>query len=157
MTSHLPIAMFRHPFAADMFPHSTNKLNNFYLATNPVNIYVDGRHICLMAFPLLSRLRKHIIHNNTEDSTQLGSALAKHLICNAHLNAGLTKSLESCLSLFHLPDFLIIADKELDQSLDSNAFDFVSLVNCPSFSRNDFKFKVFYTNPKLVENSQIVL
>ena len=140
-----------------MFPQSTTRITNFYLATNPVNIYIDGRHICLLSFPLLSKLQKHIIHNNTEESNEFGSALAKHIICNAHLSAGTTKNLESCLSLFHLPDFLIVSDKEVNQNWETNAYDFIDFVNLPSFSKDNFKFKVFYTNPKLVENSQILV
>ena len=140
-----------------MFPHSTTKIANFYLATNPVNIYIDGRHICLFAFPLLSKLKKHIIHNSAEDSSQMGSSLAKHVVCNAHLSAGLSKDLDSCLSLFHLPDFLLFTDFNGRDDIEGNAFNYVNPVALPSFSRNGFKFKVFYTDTKSVENSQILV
>ena len=147
----------RPSFPTDMFPHSTTKLQNYYLATNPVNLYIDGRHICLFAFPLLSKLEKHMIHNSAEDSTQLCSSLGKHILCNAHLNAGMTNNLESCLSLFHIPDFLLFTDFKRKEEIEGKAFDFVDILNLPSFSRNNFKFKVIYTNPKLVENSQILV
>ena len=140
-----------------MFPKSTTKLNNYHLATNPVNIYIDGRHLFLSAFPYMSTLRKHIIHNSTEESEELCTGVTKLVATNAHLNAGLNKNFENCLSLFHLPDFLVFGDYKADDSIDGNAFDYINRVNLPSFSKQNFKFKVFYTNPKLIENSQILV
>ncbi|CAG2101249.1 unnamed protein product [Medioppia subpectinata] len=144
-------------FTVDMFPMTTKLINNYHLATNPVNIYIDGRHICLSAIPYMSKLRKHIIHNSTEDSTELGASIAKLITCNGHLSAGLSHNLHNSLSLFHLPDFVLISDKHMNEDMDSNAHNYTDLVVLPSFSRDNFRFKVFYTNPKHIECSQILV
>jgi len=139
-----------------MFPTSTSKISNYYLATNPVNIYIDGRHICLSAFPHISKIHNHIIHNDTENSKEFGTSIAKAIISNAHLTPGLNKSFQSSLSLFHSPDLLLITDRDIDEDIDCNSFN-VNLVNLPSFTNDEFKFKVFYTNPKQIEDSQILV
>jgi hypothetical protein len=140
-----------------MFPTSTTKISNYYLATNPVNIYIDGRHICLSAFPLISKLKTHIIYNNTESSSDFGASIAKIVLSNAHLTPGVNKSFKSSLSLFHSPDLLLLTDYNIEEEIDCQVYDFVNLVNLPSFSNNEFKFKVFYTNPKQIEDSQILV
>ncbi|CAG2165199.1 unnamed protein product [Oppiella nova] len=125
-------------FTVDMFPMTTKLISNFHLATNPVNIYIDGRHLCLSAFPYIPKLRKHMIHNSTEESAELGASVLKLMASNGHLSAGLSTNLHSCLSLFHLPDFVLIADKHMNEDMDSNAYDYIDLARRPELPKCDF-------------------
>ncbi|XP_054154381.1 DNA polymerase epsilon subunit 2-like [Oppia nitens] len=143
-------------FTVDMFPTSTTKLANYHLATNPVNIYIDNRHICLAAFPYMSRLEQNIINDNCDDTQQLGSSIIKLISSNGHLSSGLSRHYESCLSVFHIPDFIILFDSDMNEAMDSKAYDYSHLLVLPSFSSQQFKFKVFYTEPKHHDSSQIL-
>src|SRR5438445_12390338 len=136
-----------------MFPTSTTKISNFYLATNPVNIYIDSRHICLFSYSYFSKFKKNVIHDSTENSNEYGSSIAKVMLSNAHLTAGLNKNFYSSLSLCHVPDLLILADKNCHKEFESDVYNHTSFLNLPSFSENDFKFKVYYTYPNKTEDS----
>lgn len=137
-----------------MFPSKCAKLTNFYLATNPVNIYFDSYHICIFAYPYVSKLQRHIIHDNTTNFNEFGSAIGKLLLSNAHLSAGLNKNFQSSLALSHVPDLLIVADTTLQDDFDCKIHK-TSFVNLPSFSANEFKFKVHYVQTRATEDSQI--
>lgn len=148
---------FRPAFVQETFPISTTKLTNFYLATNPVNIYIDGRHICIYAYPYTSKLKKNIIYDETENEKEYGIAVAKLLTTNAHLTAGINKSFCSSLSIWHSPDMLILADKSTKHQFDCKIFNNLSFLKLPSFSKNNFQFKVIYTDSNTAEHSQIFM
>lgn len=148
--------MNRNALSEELFPRSYISKMSVHLATNPVHIYTRNRHISIFSGNLAGQLEKNglVVRNGCKTVEQLATEISKVIISNAYLAPGTSKTFDSPLALWESPDLIVFADKTMPAlAVKPNAR--TQFVNLPSFSEDSFKFKVFYCDNLVVEDSAI--
>lgn len=151
-----PVIMPKPPMTKQQFPVGT--LENIYFATNPAHIYIGDRLITVVSHSYIKELHKNLLHDVSDDREELFEAMRQIILSNGHLTAGISKSFNSEMNLWHRPDLLILADSgafgnRYDCSLSKS--DDTSFATMLSFARQASQFKVYYVRTGELEDSQI--
>lgn len=128
-----------------------------HLATNPCHIYLNDCVITLFSNNSKFRLKNLIIRNETMDAKNYFKEISSIICTNAYLAPGIDKHCQSSLSLWRLPNLLIyndVSENNEDMFSEVNGIQFTCI---PSFTNDDFRFKVFYLNNCQLEDSQILV
>lgn len=148
------IKNLRPPLDSDLFTSDWNQLN-LSLATNPVHILHD-KHICIFSRDHFSKLGNYTIHNETKSGSELANSLFKILLCNASLGVGLTSVFSPSLAMWSSPDILIVGDNTINPNYKLNIGKTL-IFNTSSFSKDSYRFKVYFTSNNEIEDSQIFM
>lgn len=90
---------------------------------------------------------------------ELFKAISRLMISNVHLTCVVDTNFFNNFSLFpQLPDLLIMADQDINHHFKFYPFEQISSIQFAtsvSFSKNMFKFLVYYANSNELEESQV--
>lgn len=141
-----------------MFSNSDFQLGNLDVSftSNPCNLYVNDRHIVIFSGNYFDSVKKHILFRKKTGDEDFYNEFCNIMLSNAYLTPGLSKSFCNSYNLFHYPDLLILADDSIKRKeLSFKLTDRVWVANMSSFSDDAFKFKVYYSDSRVIEDSQM--
>lgn len=126
------------------------------LATNPCRLQYCTQEIVVCRLDLLRKLCRNTI--KFPETGQLADHFVRTLLCQGTL-APFTQlvlptfwDFDASLSLYPLPDLIVIGDNSTDFQRTHND---CTVVNTGSFPRSKFSFKLYTPNSKTIEDSQI--
>lgn len=131
------------------------------LASNPVNLYVGGRHVVVSSQNFVSQMKKRLISRPDEDprhrikSLTSGSALAKVFIGNMHIEPSIDRLYSDSMSLLSIPDVFLIADPSTSESVIEADIGGCKFCTLPSFDKSGHEFLFYYTGENSIELSQV--
>lgn len=131
-----------------------------HLTTNPVHLFVDEQQICVFSGEYLEAARKRTIFSQSLPNDQIQTELLKLLPSNAYLLPSHHNHSNSSLALHTLPDLLLFNEKSLcsdSDPIDMQLTPRSHLLSLPSFTNDQYRFKVFYPETRTIEHSQITV
>lgn len=153
--------MPKSPITKEQLPVDLLKLSNFenvHLASNPNHVYLGERLISLVSHSYFKELKKNLLHDLSDRREEFFDTVKQIMLSNAHMSAGISKTIHSSMNLWHKPDLLVLADTEATGSrydYSSSSDSDTSFTTVPSFSRQFSKYKTYYVKSGKVEDSQI--
>ena len=143
-----------------MFNNTDFQLNNLDVnfTSNPCNLYVNDRHICIFTSNYFNSIKKHILFQRKVSDEDFYNEFCNIILSNSYLLPGLSRNFANSYNLFHYPDLLIFADNSIvTKEISFKLTNRVWIINLKSFSKDNFKFKVFYSDSRVIEDSEMNL
>jgi hypothetical protein len=139
----------------DLLPENSSV--KLHLTTNPVHLFVDEQQLCIYSGDYLEAARKRIMFSQTLPDERVQEELLRLLPSNAYLLPSHHTNANSSLVLHTLPDLLVFCEKSSSSAepIDLQLTPRSQLLGLPSFSDEQYRFKVFYPETRTVEHSQI--
>lgn len=153
--------MPKSPLTKEHIPVNLLNLSHFeniHLASNPSHIYMGERQISVVSHSYLKDLSKNLLHDLSDRSEEFFETVRQITLSNAHLTAGISKTMHTSMNLWHRPDLLVLADTEsrsARNNYSSSSDSDTSFTTVPSFSRQFNKYKTYYVLSGKVEDSQV--
>lgn len=141
-----------------MFQKEDFTLNGLdvHFTTNPCNLYVNDKHICVLSSNYFKSIKKHILFRKKTSDEDFYNEFCNIMLSNSYLLPGLSKSFLNSFNLFHYPDLLIFADNTItNKNVSFKLTNRSWVINLTSFSGDAFKFRVFYSDSYTLEDSQM--
>ncbi|KAL7037262.1 hypothetical protein ACKWTF_009142 [Chironomus riparius] len=146
----------RPPLPQTIVQDMMKKHKRVILATNPCRLQYCTQEIVVCRLDLLRKLCRNTI--KFPENGQLPDHFARTLMCQASLTPFIQLVMptywdfDSSLSLYPLPDLIVIGDNSTDFQRTHND---CTIVNTGSFPRSKYSFKLYTPSSKLIEDSQI--
>ena len=119
---------------------------------------MNDRHICIFSSNYFKSVKKHILFRRKTNDEEFYNEFCNIMLSNSYLLPGLSKNFSNPFNLFHYPDLVIFADNSItDKELSFKLANRVWVINLKSFSKDCFKFKVYYSDSTTIEDSQMNL
>lgn len=119
---------------------------------------MNDRHICIFSSNYFKSVKKHILFRKKVSDEEFYNEFCNIMLSNSYLLPGISKNFINPYNLFHYPDLLIFADDSIkEKEISYKLTNRVWVINLQSFSSDNYKFKVYYSDSRVIEDSEMNL